>query len=55
MKSSASEPGLSENEVATFCEDFLRLLHFNQKKHEDKVPCLVGETSSGKTAFSSQS
>ena len=45
------ENSLSENEVATFCDDFLRLLHFNQKKHKDKVPCLVGETSSGKTSL----
>ena len=40
---------LSEEEVASFCGDFLKLLNYNQKKHKDKVPCLVGDANSGKT------
>jgi energy-coupling factor transporter ATP-binding protein EcfA2 len=34
-----------------FCEDFLRLLHHNQKRHKQKVPCLIGEADSGKTSL----
>ena len=34
-----------------FCEDFVRLLNFNQKKHKERVPCLVGEPDSGKTSL----
>ena len=33
-----------------FSEDFLKLLHFNQKRHKDKVPCLIGDANSGKTS-----
>ena len=43
------ENSLSDSEVATFCEDFLRLLNYNKKKHKDRVPCLVGAANSGKT------
>ena len=32
-----------------FYKDFLRLLHFNKKKHKERAPCLVGEAGSGKT------
>ena len=42
---------LTENEIGLFCEDFLRLLNFNQKKHKERVPCLVGEPDSGKTSL----
>ena len=42
---------MSEADIALFCKDFLRLLHFNKKKHKDRVPCLVGEADSGKTSF----
>ena len=42
---------LTENEVATFCEDFLKLLNYNRKPQKDKVPCLVGQTNSGKTSL----
>ena len=37
--------------MATFCEDFLRLLNYNKKKHKDRVPCLVGAANSGKTSL----
>ena len=39
----------TEAEIGSFCEDFLKLLHFNQKRHKDKVPCLIGDANSGKT------
>ena len=42
---------LTENEIGLFCEDFLRLLNFNQKEHKERVPCLVGEPDSGKTSL----
>ena len=45
------ENSLSESEVATFCEDFLRLLNYNKKKHKNRVPCLVGAAKSGKTSL----
>ena len=45
------ENSLSEADIAQFCEDFLRLLHFNKKKHKERVPCLVGEADSGKTSL----
>ena len=45
------EDSLTENEIGLFCEDFLRLLNFNQKKHKERVPCLVGEPDSGKTSL----
>ena len=40
---------LTENEIGLFCEDFLRLLNFNRKKHKERGPYLVGESDSGKT------
>ena len=43
------ENSLSAIEVATFSEDFLKLLKYNAKKHTDRVPCLVGHANSGKT------
>jgi hypothetical protein len=42
---------LSDEEQAMFCEDFLKLLNYNKKKHKDKVPCLVGDTNSGKSSL----
>ena len=45
------ENSLTENKIGLFCEDFLRLLNFNQKKHKERVPCLVGEPDSGKTSL----
>ena len=42
---------LSPSEIENFCEDFLRLLNYNKKRHKDKVPCLIGETNSGKTSL----
>ena len=45
------ENSLSEADVAMCCDDFLRLLHFNKKKHKKRVPCLVGEADSEKTSL----
>ncbi|KAL9973576.1 hypothetical protein ACROYT_G020049 [Oculina patagonica] len=45
------ENSLTEAEVGEFCEDFIRLLHHNQKRHKDKVPCLIGAANSGKTSL----
>ena len=45
------ENSLSQSQISLFCEDFLRLLKFNQKKHKEKVPCLVGDADSGKTSL----
>ena len=45
------ENSLTENEIGLFCEDFLRLLNFNQKKHKERVPCLVSEPASRKTSL----
>ena len=45
------ENSLPETQIALFCEDFLRLLKFNQKKHKERVPCLVGGPDSGKTSL----
>ena len=43
------ENSLSAVEVQLFCEDFLKLLNHNKKRH--KVPCLVGAANSGKTSL----
>ena len=45
------ENSLSPDEVAHFCDDFLKLLNYNKKQHKDKVPCLVGEANSGNTSL----
>lgn len=45
------ENSLTEEQIGLFCEDFLRLFNFNQKKHKERVPCLVGEPDSGKTSL----
>ena len=42
------ENSLSQSEVSTFCEDYLKLLNYNKKQHKDRVPCLVGDANSGK-------
>ena len=42
---------LNEAEIGEFCEDFLRLLNYNQKRHKDQVPCLIGDDNSGKTSL----
>lgn len=42
---------LTEDETGEFCEDFLRLLNFNKKRHKDRVPCLIGDANSGKTSL----
>ena len=45
------ENSLNAVEVQLFCEDFLKLLNHNKKRHKDKVPCLVGAANSGKTSW----
>ena len=45
------ENSLSPQEVAKFCDDFLKLLLYNKKQHKDKVPCLVGDANNGKTTL----
>ena len=45
------ENSLREAEISTFCEDFLKLLNHNQKRHKDRVPCLIGAANSGKTSL----
>ena len=45
------ENRLTKAEIEEFCEDFLRLLNHNQKRHKDKVPCLIGDANSGKTSL----
>ncbi|CAH3146160.1 unnamed protein product [Porites lobata] len=45
------ENSLSTQEVAKFCDDFLKLLLYNKKQHKDKVPCLVGDANNGKTTL----
>ena len=45
------ENSFSPDDVHRFCEDFVKLLNYNRKKHKDKVPCLVGDTNSGKTSL----
>ena len=45
------ENSLSQSEVSTFCEDYLKLLNYNKKQHKDRVPCLVGDANSGKTSL----
>ncbi|KAJ7378897.1 hypothetical protein OS493_019588 [Desmophyllum pertusum] len=42
---------LTDFETGLFCEDFLRLLDCNKKRHKQKVPCLVGDADSGKTSL----
>ena len=45
------ENSLSPQEVAKFCDDFLKVLLYNKKQHKDKVLCLVGDANSGKTSL----
>ncbi|KAJ7376359.1 hypothetical protein OS493_035102 [Desmophyllum pertusum] len=45
------ENSLRPEDQSSFCEDFLKLLNYNKKKHKDKVPCLVGDANSGKTSL----
>lgn len=45
------ENSLGEQDLRNFCHDFLKLLSYNQKRHKDKVPCLVGDANSGKTSL----
>lgn len=42
---------LTDAEIGQFCHDFLNLLRYNQKRHKDKVPCLIGAPDSGKTSL----
>ena len=45
------ENSLTDSDISDFCDDFLKLLHFNQRRHKDKVPCLIGDANSGKTSL----
>ena len=45
------ENSLTDSDISEFCDDFLKLLHFNQKRHKGKVPCLIGDANSGKTSL----
>ena len=45
------ENSLEAEQVSRFCADFLRLFGVNQKQHKEKVPCLIGESGSGKTSL----
>lgn len=45
------ENSLTDSDISEFCDDFLKLLHFNQKRHKDKVPCLIWDANSGKTSL----
>jgi len=45
------ENSLSPEEQSNFCEDLLKLLRYNKKKHKDKVSCLVRDANSGKTSL----
>ena len=43
------ENSLTEAEIEEFCEDYLRLLNHNQKRH--KVPRIIWDANSGKTSL----
>ena len=45
------ENSLTEAEIEEFCEDYLTLVNHNQKRHKDKLPCIIGDASSGKTSL----
>ena len=45
------ENSLSGPEIPSFCHYFLKLLEHHGKKHKDRVPCLVGDSNSGKTSL----
>ncbi|XP_068759716.1 uncharacterized protein [Montipora capricornis] len=45
------ENSLTPDDVCGFCEEFVKLLNYNKKKHKDKVLCLVGDANSGKTSL----
>ena len=45
------ENSLSETDIKTFCEYFIRLLNYGTKQHKEKVLCLIGEPNSGKTSL----
>ena len=42
---------LNKEEMAYFCEYYIRLLNFGTKQHKERVMCLVGEPNSGKTSL----
>lgn len=45
------ENSLTDDQIRSFCSDFMKLLEYNKKRHKDKVPCLVGAANSGKTSL----
>ena len=42
---------LNKEEMAHFCEYYIRLLNCGTKQHKERVMCLVGEPNSGKTSL----
>ena len=42
---------LDKQEMAHFCEYYIRLLNCGNKQHKERVMCLVGEPNSGKTSL----
>ena len=40
-----------DSNISEFHDDFLKLLHSNQKCHKGKVPCLTGVANSEKTSL----
>ena len=42
---------LNQQEMAHFCEYYIRLLNCRIKQHKERVMCLVGEPNSGKTSL----
>ena len=42
---------LNKQEMAHFCEYYIRLLNCGTKQHKERVMCLVGEPNSGKTSL----
>ena len=45
------ENSLADSDISEFCDDILTLLHFNQKRHKDKVPCLIGDAVAESTSL----
>ena len=48
------ENSLTVNQIGLFCEDFSRLLNFNQKKHKERVHALSVSPTAERQACSTQ-
>lgn len=42
---------LSTAQIASLCDDFLKLFECQSREHKQKVPCLIGPSNSGKTSL----